>query len=122
MEEHISFETAEKCNKLAPRYAGYCHKGTKKVWIYPENCNGGHASAPFIETRDDMYFDADDFEEIWSAFDWNELYELMNAVVDGDFRKSEFEAIESIDEFALELNQYLEEKFERDLINGVYCV
>ena len=38
------------------------------------------------------------------------LYTLMNKVVDGDFRKAEFEAIENIDEFALELNKYLEEK------------
>ena len=120
MKEYISFEIAEKCNKLAPRYAGYCHKVTKKVWRYPENSNGGHAFAPFIDTRDDMYLDADDFEEIWSAFDWNELYELMNVVVDGDYRKSEFEAIESIDEFAIELNNYLKEKFKRDYLIGVY--
>ena len=118
MKEYISFETARECNKLSVRYSGYCHKHTKKIWRYPENSNGGHPESPFIDNSDDMW--SDEYEEIWSAFDWNELYELMNVVVDGDYRKSEFEAIESIDEFAIELNNYLKEKFKRDNLIGVY--
>lgn len=106
--DKISFECAKSIKELSKTFGIYCHKVTNSVWVYPVNSNGGHSSNPFIEIRSELYLD--DIEEIWPAFDWNELRELMNIVVDGDYRKSEFEAIENIDEFAYELNEYLKIK------------
>ena len=118
MEEYISFETADKCGtKLSIKYSAYCHKQTKKVWRYPENSEGGHPQSPSLEDRTDMWGEID---EIWSAFNWNELYELMNVIVDGDYRKSKFECIENIDDFALQLYEYIKEKFNRNLSYGIY--
>ena len=118
MTEYISFDIAKKCDKLSINYGIYCNKNTNKVWNYPESSNGSHASSPSIKDREDLY--EDEYEgEVWSAFSWKELFELMNKVVEGDFRKSEFECIEDINQFALELNKYIKENKPRR--SGIYA-
>lgn len=108
--EYISFKIAKEVNDTLG-YA-YCHARLPKIetcWRYPETGSGGHACAPYI---DDIYYYDDPFDEYddtWFAFSWEELYALMNAVVIGDYRKVEFESIEDIDEFALELYNYVKE-------------
>ena len=39
----------------------------------------------------------------------------MNAVVIGDYRKVEFESIEDINEFSLELYNYVKEKTRKEI-------
>jgi len=107
--EYISFHVAEEVSeKLGSEYCYKFHHKTEKCWRYPETGSGGHPSDPYI---DDWYSDDpfDYYPEVWFAFSWKELYALMNAVVIGDYRKVEFESIEDIDEFALELYNYVKE-------------
>lgn len=112
MEEYISFETAQEVNDTLGYAYYYFAKLPKieKCWRYPVSGSGGHPCAPYI---DDLYHDDDPFDEYddtWFAFSWKELYDIMNACIIGDYRKTEFECIEDINEFAIELNQYLKEK------------
>jgi len=111
--KYVSFHVAEEVSeKLGSEYCYKFHHKTEKCWRYPETGSGGHASGPYI---DDWYGDDpfDYYPEVWFAFSWKELYALMNAVVIGDYRKVEFESIEDIDQFALELNEYIKEQREK---------
>ena len=110
MKEYISFETAEKVSETLGAKFYLCHGKPEKCWRYESTSSGAHPSAPYI---DDLRYDDDPFDyypEVWFAFSWEELFELMNKVVLGDYRKSEFECIENIDEFALELYAYIKEQ------------
>ena len=115
MSEYVSYEVSKEVNDILGKY--YCRnvfKTEPKCWRYPVNGSGGHASGPFI---DDFYYDdnpLDDYDDTIFAFTWEDLYTLMNKVVKGDFRKSEFECIEDINQFALELNKYLEEVYKKE--------
>ena len=113
--KYISFNTAEEVSeKLGAEYLYKFHHKTKKCWRYEETSNGAHPSGPKIDDWDgDDPFDY--YPEVWFAFSWEELYALMNAVVIGDYRKTEFECIEDIDTFALELYYYAKEKMEREI-------
>lgn len=115
MEEYVSFDVCQQIPKVAFKYKVYLHKYPKKCWKYETSSNGGHVRGAYLDDMTDMCID-NDYEEFWCTFTWNELYELMNKVVDGDYRKSEFELIDNIDKFALELNEYLKEKFNRDYL------
>lgn len=111
MKEYVSYDVSKEINDTLGKY--YCRlfgKLTKECWRYAVNGSGGHASDPEI---DDFYYYDDPFDEnddTVMAFTWDELYALMNKVVIGDYRKTEFECIENIDEFAIELNKYIKEK------------
>lgn len=113
MSEYVSYEVSKEVNDILGKY--YCRNFSKfsaKCWRFSETGSGGHANGPEI---DDFYYDdnpLDDYDDTIFAFTWNELYKLMNKLVDGDFRKAEFECIDNIDTFALELNKYLEEKMD----------
>ncbi len=114
--KYISFHVVEEVSeKLGSEYCYKFHHKIKKCWRYPVSGSGGHPCAPYI---DDWDYDDDPFEEYddtWFAFLWEELYALMNAVVIGDYRKVEFESIEDIDEFALELYNYTKEKTRKEI-------
>lgn len=117
MEEYVSWEAANKIfdnrDKLNTYYHLKLHRSPTKFWYYPVNGSGGHHSSPRLEDSKDIFYLVDDDEfygAIIHSFNWKELYELMNVCVDGDYRKTEFESIEDIDQFAIELNQYLKEK------------
>ena len=109
-EEYVSYKVSKEVNDiLGHSYCRNIFKTKPKCWRYPVNGSGGHASAPFI---DDFYWDDDpfdDYDDTIFAFTWEDLYALMNKVVKGDFRKSEFESIEDINQFALELYDYVKE-------------
>ena len=110
MIEYISYNIAKEVNDiLGKTWCKIFKNKSKKCWRFPETGSGGHAIGPFI---DDFYYDdypLDDNDDTVFAFSWNELFTLMNVVVKGDFLKSEFECIENIDKFALELNNYIKE-------------
>ena len=110
MEEYVSYEVSKEVNDiLGKSYARLFNTLTKNCWR-----SGGHASGPEI---DDFYYYDDPFnidDDTCLAFTWNELHALMNKVVVGDYRKTEFECIKDINEFAIELNKYIEEKNENE--------
>ena len=105
MKEHVSYEVSKEVNDvLGKYYARLFNTLTKNCWR-----SGGHASGPEI---DDFYYYDDPFnidDDTCCVFTWEELNKLMNKVVLGDYRKTEFECIENIDQFAIELKNYLEE-------------
>jgi len=105
MKEHVSYEVSKEVNDvLGKNYARLFNTLTKNCWR-----SGGHASAPEIDV---FYYYDDPFnidDDTYCAFTWEELNELMNKVVLGDYRKTEFECIENIDQFAIELKNYLKE-------------
>ena len=99
----ISYECAKEVNDiLGKSYARLFYTLTKNCWR-----SGGHASGPEI---DDFYYYDDPFnidDDTCCAFTLEELDKLMNKVVLGDYRKSEFEAIDNIDEYAYKLKDYV---------------
>lgn len=111
MSEYVSYEVSKEVNDILGKY--YCrnfHHYTDKCWRYPETGSGGHASDPYIDDfiyHEDNPLNEDD--DTIMAFTWKELFELINKVVVGDFRKAEFEAIDNIDTLAIKLNNYFKE-------------
>lgn len=108
--EYTSYQISQKVNiTLGLYYAFNFHKKTSKCWRYPTSSNGGHASSPYIDDYncDDDPFDK--YDDTICAFNWDELQKIMNHKVLGCYRKSEFEAIENIDDYAMQLNDYINE-------------
>jgi hypothetical protein len=104
--DRISYTCANKINDdLACFYQSVC-KRNLKVWRYPVNSNGGHYCDEYI---DDLYY-YDEPEDMWDdtviAPNWDELRQMLNALEPSFFILSEFEAIESIDEYAYKLKDY----------------
>ena len=107
--DRISYECARKLNDDLAWYILNACKDVK-VYRYPVTGSGGHASGPFL---DDMYYDDypdDEDDDTIVAPDWNDLRKCLYSLNPSDFIASEFEAIESIDEFAYKLVEYIKMK------------
>ena len=99
----ISYECAREVNDiLGKSYAILFHTLTKNCYR-----GGGYPEIDVFYYYDDP-FNIDD--DTCCAFTLEELNKLMNEVVLGDYRKSEFEAIDNIDEYAYKLKEYIEKK------------
>jgi hypothetical protein len=107
--DRISYKCALEINDdLAIPVLNSCAK-TVKVWRYPESGSGGHYCDPYI---DGMRWDddpTDDYDDTIIAPNWDELRKTLSHYKPPLGILVDFEAIDSIDEYAKKLVEYIKE-------------
>lgn len=106
----ISYECAKEINNILAYPLLTVCKYDLKVYRYPTNDSGGHASGPFF---DDMYWDDnpdDPDDDTIVAPNWDNLRKCLYSFNPSYFILSEFEAIDNIDEYAHKLADYIKMK------------